>query len=422
MMRKMKKWFSGFLCLTLLLGLLPTAAWAAEDAGTLPDETDLAALSESEDVDSASYDDNTVVTRAILAELIYQNETLQGVIGTNTSAFGFSDISGLSQEQQDAINAMANARFISGIGLDTSGDPLFSPSTEVTRADAAVIFWKLTGSKQVPLDTLSFTDVFATDWYAPAVAAMASARQGAKTVIIQERSVFGGNASSEMRMHISGASCHWGKKDAAETGILMELQLENKYLNDSYNYSIWDGVLWHAAKKTERLDIFLNTAMYAVDSDGQDEVIVINAIGSGTGVSVDELHVVEKGPDGTLTDNCFPASLWQNDLSDLLSAASAGGRTYAILGTELVDITADTAYADLETLQYGTGSIANFSASPPAGESGGVLSFRGAFLIAWEGHPSGAYVADITADISYKNGTFTLSEFHLDSNQSTRKE
>ena len=69
-------------------------------------------------------------------------------------------------------------------------------------------------------------------------AAMASARQGAKTAIVQDRSVFGGNASSEMRMHVSGASCHWGKKDAAETGILMELQLENKYLNDSYNYSI----------------------------------------------------------------------------------------------------------------------------------------------------------------------------------------
>ena len=159
-----------------------------------------------------------------------------------------------------------------------------------------------------------------------------------------------------------------------------------------------------------------------VDSDGQDEVIVINSIGSGTGVSVDELHVVEKSPDGTLTDNCFPASLWQDDLSGLLSAAVIGNRTYAILGTELVDITADTAYADLETLQYGTGSIANFSASPPAGESGGVLSFRGAFLIAWEGHPSGAYVADTTADIFYENGTFTLSEFHLDSNQSTRKE
>lgn len=99
-------------------------------------------------------------------------------------------------------------------------------------------------------------------------AAIAAAREGAKTVLVQERPVFGGNASSEMRMHISGASCHWGKKNAAETGILMELQLENKYLNDSYNYSIWDGVLWAAAQKTENLTVYLNTTMETVDSDG----------------------------------------------------------------------------------------------------------------------------------------------------------
>ena len=74
-------------------------------------------------------------------------------------------------------------------------------------------------------------------------AAIASARQGASTALVQDRGVFGGNASSEMRMHISGASCHWGKKNASETGILMELQLENKYLNDSCNYSVWYGVL-----------------------------------------------------------------------------------------------------------------------------------------------------------------------------------
>ena len=101
-------------------------------------------------------------------------------------------------------------------------------------------------------------------------AAMASSRQGVKTALIQDRSVFGGNASSEMRMHISGASCHWGKKDAAETGILMELQLENKYLNDSYNYSIWDGVLWSAAKECKNLDLYMNTTMDEVDSDGTE--------------------------------------------------------------------------------------------------------------------------------------------------------
>lgn len=101
-------------------------------------------------------------------------------------------------------------------------------------------------------------------------AAVASARQGAKTALIHDRSVYGGNASSETRMHISGASCHWGKKNASETGILMELQLENKYLNDSYNYSIWDGVMWSLAETTENLDCYMNTTMGRVFSDGRN--------------------------------------------------------------------------------------------------------------------------------------------------------
>ncbi len=99
-------------------------------------------------------------------------------------------------------------------------------------------------------------------------AALASARQGAKTALIQDRSVYGGNASSETRMHISGASCHWGKKNAAETGILMELQLENKYLNYNYNYSIWDGVMWSKVKECKNLDSYMNTTMDRVISDG----------------------------------------------------------------------------------------------------------------------------------------------------------
>lgn len=99
-------------------------------------------------------------------------------------------------------------------------------------------------------------------------AAIASARQGAETALIQDRGVYGGNASSEARMHISGASCHWGKKNASETGILMELLLENKYLNDSYNYSIWDGVLWAAAENTAHLDCYMNTTMDRVHADG----------------------------------------------------------------------------------------------------------------------------------------------------------
>jgi phytoene dehydrogenase-like protein len=57
-------------------------------------------------------------------------------------------------------------------------------------------------------------------------AAIASARHGAKTALIQNRPVLGGNASSEVRMHICGASVHNQRPDARETGILEEILLE----------------------------------------------------------------------------------------------------------------------------------------------------------------------------------------------------
>ncbi|MFA5858035.1 MAG: FAD-dependent oxidoreductase [Elusimicrobiota bacterium] len=100
-------------------------------------------------------------------------------------------------------------------------------------------------------------------------AAISAARGGVKTAIIHERSVFGGNASSEIRMHICGASCHWGKKDAVETGIVSEIVLENKKRNDSFNYSIWDSVLWEKVKYCNNLDMYLNTCMNSVESDGE---------------------------------------------------------------------------------------------------------------------------------------------------------
>ena len=39
-----------------------------------------------------------------------------------------------------------------------------------------------------------------------------------------------------------------------------------------------------------------------VDGDGQEEIVLVNHVGSGTGVSIEELHIVEKNLDGTLTD------------------------------------------------------------------------------------------------------------------------
>ena len=112
-------------------------------------------------------------------------------------------------------------------------------------------------------------------------AAIASARHGAKTAIINDRPVYGGNASSEIRVQISGASCHWQKKNAAETGILMELQLENKKINDSFNYALWDGLLWSTVEKQENLEGYLNCVVYDAVADNS-QIISISAYQSTT--------------------------------------------------------------------------------------------------------------------------------------------
>ncbi|MBQ2704553.1 MAG: FAD-dependent oxidoreductase [Clostridia bacterium] len=92
-------------------------------------------------------------------------------------------------------------------------------------------------------------------------AAIEAARNGAKTALVHERPVLGGNASSEVRMHICGASASMVKPHLSESGIVHELMLANKRLNDSYNFSIWDAVLFDAAKREKNLTVYLNTTM-----------------------------------------------------------------------------------------------------------------------------------------------------------------
>lgn len=103
-------------------------------------------------------------------------------------------------------------------------------------------------------------------------AAIAAARNGAKTALVQSRSVLGGNASSEIRMHIVGASCHNSKKNMSESGILLEILLENKRRNPYQNFSIWDSVLWEKVHFQENLDLYLNTDIRAAQT--QDRKIL----------------------------------------------------------------------------------------------------------------------------------------------------
>lgn len=97
-------------------------------------------------------------------------------------------------------------------------------------------------------------------------AAIAAARNGAKVVLMHERPVLGGNASSEIRMWVSGAH----GENNRETGIIEEIALENYYRNPTKNYYIWDTVLYEFVMRESNITLLLNcTCMDAETEKGE---------------------------------------------------------------------------------------------------------------------------------------------------------
>ena len=95
-------------------------------------------------------------------------------------------------------------------------------------------------------------------------AAIEAARHGIKTLIMQERPVFGGNASSEIRMWVCGS------KLDLETGLVEELRLENLYRNTYPNYSVSDSILFEKVRFQENLTSLLNCSCQdAVTENGR---------------------------------------------------------------------------------------------------------------------------------------------------------
>ena len=144
-------------------------------------------------------------------------------------------------------------------------------------------------------------------------------------------------------------------------------------------------------------------AVMDLDGDGKDELIVLTYVGSGTGVSIYDLHVLEKNPDETLTDYAMPGSLWQERLPPLLRFVQTDGRNFLILGRELLEI--DMEHVLEGQMEPSAGWIANFRLLPEEH----AIQLLGAVDL-WK---TTNYVADYTADVGYRDGVFTLSGFHL---------
>ncbi len=99
-------------------------------------------------------------------------------------------------------------------------------------------------------------------------AAVAAARNGARVVLIQDRPVLGGNASSEIRVWVGGA---YGDRlpdgsvlENREGGLIEELLLRNLYFNPLLRWSRWDQTMYAFARNEPNLRLLLNATVQDV--------------------------------------------------------------------------------------------------------------------------------------------------------------
>lgn len=109
--------------------------------------------------------------------------------------------------------------------------------------------------------------------------AITAAREGLRVILVQDRPVLGGNASSEVRLWILGATSHMGNNNrwAREGGVIDEILVENMHRNPEGNALILDTILLEWVCREENITLLLNTAVHDVEKDIDDTIRSIRA-------------------------------------------------------------------------------------------------------------------------------------------------
>ncbi|WP_159467108.1 FAD-dependent oxidoreductase [Dyadobacter sp. 3J3] len=110
-------------------------------------------------------------------------------------------------------------------------------------------------------------------------AAITAARTGMKVIVVQDRPVLGGNASSEVRLWVLGATSHMGNNNrwAREGGVINEIMLENIHRNPDGNPLIFDTVLLEKVVEEKNITLLLNTAVFDLDKSAEDIISSVHA-------------------------------------------------------------------------------------------------------------------------------------------------
>ncbi len=132
-------------------------------------------------------------------------------------------------------------------------------------------------------------------------AAVSAARNGAKVVLVQDRSVLGGNASSEIRVIVHGVTKLTDGLADRETGIIEEILLHNRFWNPQESFTVWDHVLYDFVTREPNLRLLLDTQ--ALRADMADDRIVAARCWQGpteTEFTVVAIQFIDCSGDGLL--------------------------------------------------------------------------------------------------------------------------
>jgi hypothetical protein len=110
-------------------------------------------------------------------------------------------------------------------------------------------------------------------------AAVVAARKGTKVILIQDRPVLGGNASSEVRMWIMGATSHGGNNNrwSRESGLFNEILLDNLYRNKEGNSIVFDTILLEKVLEEPNITLLLNTMVFGVEKSNDETISTVIA-------------------------------------------------------------------------------------------------------------------------------------------------
>jgi hypothetical protein len=134
-------------------------------------------------------------------------------------------------------------------------------------------------TRALPKIDLSSDLIVAGGGLAGICAAVTAARQGVRVILVQDRPVLGGNASSEVRLWVLGATSHMGNNNrwAREGGVIDELLVENIWRNPEGNSVIFDSILLEVVVREPNIRLLLNTAIDSVELDASGAIAAANA-------------------------------------------------------------------------------------------------------------------------------------------------